>query len=168
MAEVGIRRAAHTWIGGLLLTATTIVVGAQALARADNAKHSDGLVISTFRPLIFSKSLVGLLFVAEVIYFEEQIRAYLQMGFGIGPFEGLASMLAEPNTYMHLAIVVLAVQLAWRLWKGGANAPGIKIWPLRFQTFAEASLALATLAAVGIPTLAAASFSFWLGTWYRW
>jgi hypothetical protein len=168
MAEVGIKRAAHTWVGGLLLGAAAIAVGAQALARGDNAKRPDGQVISTFRPLIFSTSLVGLLAAAELIYLEQQIRSFLQMGFGISPLEGLAEMLAEPSFYSHLAILVLTVQLAWRLFKGGANAPAIKVWPLSLQTFAEASLALATLSAVGLPTLAAASFSFWLGTWYRW
>jgi hypothetical protein len=168
MAVAGIPRALHTWVGGLLLALTAITVGACMLARGKDGEQMNCTFNAYSSSAMTSMWLVAWLTVAEGIYLEEQIRANWQMGaLYATPLKVVASMLGEPDIYMNLAIMALSFQLAWRLHKCGGDAK-VRVSSIDFGAFARAWASLAALVAVGIPTLAAASFSFWLGTWYRW
>lgn len=78
----------------------------------------------------------------------------------------LGFALSSVCLYMYFAICILGVQLCWARWHNRNKGPGIGLYVIEPARFLVAFLALLGLAAVGIPTMAAYCFNFWLGPWY--
>jgi hypothetical protein len=167
--DLGATEFGSTWfeqIGGVALGLMLITAGATRTARtAARGSQSPSRQIhlpaaaESLAVLVFLASATGLIVV-------QSIRGCFDSAYGTAS-EMLPYLLVYPDTTLTAAILILALHQMWLRRKGGSPAP-LHLVPLEGKRLASAWLALAAILSIGIPTLAAFSFSFWLGPWYRW
>jgi hypothetical protein len=159
------------WVGGVILAALGITVGAY---RSATNKELEAVAIPTqgkANEAAFHESPLCLLFLfgAAIAYFVETIHSMLDApNYGANP--GILLILGElllwPSSCLLLALTLLSIQLCWLRWKRRRETVVWKLKPILPGKFAWTWLAFALLVTVAIPTLTIYACTFWLGPWY--
>jgi hypothetical protein len=172
LAGVGVGSNAVEWFAGVLLAAIAITVGAYRLSVSDTRTIAIPFnAIDNQRLSIYESAGCLLMFAgAVVIYVDAVLRAYLNLtrGWFWSPrtAEILVGMVREPSVILMLALLLLSAQIALMRWRRRNQPTEWVITAIEPQRFFWNWIALAALACVAIPTIAAYLFLFWLGPWY--
>jgi hypothetical protein len=172
LAAVEIGSSKLEWFAGMVLAAIGIVAGAHRLSASnqlrytvqDARKKADGL--SVYEPIVCLLLFVG----ATVLYLEEVIRISLMMpSLFTSPYglaETIVGLLQDPGAILMIAILVLSLQLCRARWRHRSEPIAWTISAVNRRDFLWSCVALTLLTVVGIPTISAFVFTFWLGPWY--
>jgi hypothetical protein len=158
------------WLGAFVLAVFVVSVGACRLAESPqsivvaelNSRERGNVIIHE----TFASQL--LLVAAAIVYIEEMLRPSLGFAaFGTSPFwELFRYVFQDPIILLNVAICALSVKLAWSSWRLRDQSLAWKLASLDARKFFWNWLGLALLVFVGVPTISAYCFSFWLGPWY--
>ncbi len=161
------------WLAPTTLVAALVSVGAFQLARRDECWEplSDKTRADDYDPLHDSVPCLLLLTIAALLYELDLLHCFVDsMTWFGGSFrwsELFYDLLAFPDNYLALAVLVLSLQLLWYRWRRRGEQPDWQLAVVDGRRFVLNWVALAVLVVVGIPTVAAYAFAFWLGPWYR-
>jgi hypothetical protein len=158
------------WLGAMFVAAFAISIGAHRQARGDRALTVVEFDAGKRDQMGLHESIASQLFLvaAAIAYLGETYREIFSTT-TFGPMNALESaryMLQDPTSLLCIAILILSIQLAWILWRRGNDIVVWKLADLDGQRFAWNWLGLAALVAIGIPTISAYCFAFWLGPWH--
>lgn len=169
IAEAGIAANWFDQLGGIVLAATlsgVLIVRLQRGATTDATP-----LMLPISPAGASIPLLTCLVIASSFRAFYTIYVALDDSWTAGSM-GAGEMLAYhilvfPGFILTMAIALLSSRLLWvRL--QGADSHALCIHPTSRTRLIAISLVSVVLMAVAVPTLAAFSFLFWLGPWYRW
>jgi hypothetical protein len=173
LAGVGVGSNAAEWLAGFILAVTVTTIGAYRLTVSDSRTISIPFNIGNEHKRLSTYESAGCLLIfaaAVVLYVDAVLRAYLNLtrGWFWSPrtAEVLVGMVRDPSVMLLLAILLLSVQIALMRWRRRDEPTAWVIAAIEPQWFFENWIALAALACVAIPTIAAFLFLFWLGPWY--
>lgn len=159
----------HQAGGAALATlAVTYVVYRGWHAAAARSRTLESTAASMELPLA-GENLIALfvLLAASVVHMVQITCSAVDGPFSTSVLDDLAYLSVYPSTYFGVAILLMSLRLIRFRWKGRAPAPLVVV-PVKSRDFVASWLILAAIVGVAVPTLAAFSFSFWLGPWYRW
>jgi hypothetical protein len=128
-----------------------------------------------YRPALYESGVCLFAFVTSAaISMIEMIRELLSFqsfallsGFGTGwaILDVVLGLLRYSRGILVMAMAALSIQLWW-LRRRRNDTPALEFAALSPGRFARNWIAMALLAAVGLPTIASFCFVFWLGPWY--
>jgi hypothetical protein len=85
------------------------------------------------------------------------------------PWEDLMGyILRNPNSYLAASVTLSSLHFLAIRWKRRNQAIAWRLADIHPARFSCNLLAVAALTLVGIPTLSAYSFVYWLGPWFLW
>jgi hypothetical protein len=161
------------WLSGGLLAAVIVTAGALRLSQ-----DCETDVVSGDASVAFHEYFVCLLLPVAAILIEriEMLRLAMSLsglrslffgGTQLPPFLDLIlAYLRDVTAYLALAVTVLAIHLMWLRWRRRKESVPVRISAVDGRRFLWNWLALATIVIVGVPTISAFSFVFWLGPWW--
>jgi hypothetical protein len=167
LAGTGVASNWYQRLGAGVILAVLAGVGAARVAQIKQ-KHQPGVPARAIAlPLAAESWLVVVLLLAEFGYLMIQAVASF-----IGPnsmlgWDDLPYLLTNPDLILMTALLIASWRLAALRRKRMLPQP-LALRPMSGPRFFTAFVMLLMSLAVGIPTLAIFSFSFWLGPWYRW
>ena len=133
-----------------VISTTATVVG---LNIAEHLAESTSFLMTTMTKLLALSGAMGfILFPIDLLRLGETYSEYVDI---------LGYCLTDVEGYLPLAVYLLSFQLLWKLRRSGKQP--VRLRAIEAKSFFATCLVLAILIVVGIPTIAAYSFCFWLG-----
>ncbi len=168
MASAGLSANWYQCVGAILLIMTVCGAGARRLVKyAEFATPPERVRIGQLPIATESWPVLILLLSVFANFVILTFWAILSPNSTTRWTEWLPYLLIDPDAAFMTALGIFSFRLSLLRWKGRLprEAVFMRIPPRRFATTYITMLMLMTIA---IPALAAFSFSFWLGPWYRW
>jgi hypothetical protein len=152
-------------MSGLVLGLMIASVGAYRYARTEEPP------LALVRPRLLHESAFCLacLLGATFILAGDFVRSYWNYSSDFGGTSNLefASGLAgDPETQLRVALALVTLAACWQAWRLRGLPKATEVARLDLRRLAIAWITLAALLAVGVNTLAAFGFAFWMRPWY--
>jgi hypothetical protein len=157
---------------GVVLAVILITIGAHRLSKATNSHLvcDSNLPKATDIRWIHENPICLLILTGSVVIYVYTVTwTFLSIP---NPFrssvvaEVIVGILRESGGLLMAAICILSLQLGWLCWRRQNERVEWRIAAVDRRQFFWNWIALALLAAIGIPTTCAFLFMFWLGPWY--
>ena len=110
--------------------------------------------------------LLGIAAIMEAINWAKAIVSFTSTPGPATIWECIAALLKYPYFYLSFAVLMLSIQLCWRRWRRRNDLVTWELMAIDRTRFIWNWVRLAMLAIVGLPTLSAYCFIYWLGPWY--
>lgn len=168
-AEAGFQSDWFDWVEAAALL--TILVTAASFRIAGDQTRTVGLEDRTGieKPVFYESFSIVLIFagIAALFPLEFLISVFSDWsGVGVSFSELFYYVATTIEYYFPIAIYLLILQIIWLRWRHGPAQKAYYLPVISGRKMAIAWLSLMLFAIIGIPTISAFCFSFWLGPWY--
>jgi hypothetical protein len=167
LGSVGFAAVWFEWLGGAVLAAVAISVGAYQLACLNDAIKVADIRSTTSEGETFHETcaIQFVLIAAVVIFVVENVRIWVSPTFwrSVTVIDVIGGVFYDSLTMLYLAITLLNIQLAWLRWRRRNETIAGELVQLDGVEYFWTWLSLAALLVVAIPLLRAASFIIWFG-----
>ncbi|HVT28503.1 MAG TPA: hypothetical protein VHE81_10865, partial [Lacipirellulaceae bacterium] len=160
------------WVDTAVITGILVTAGAYRLTRHHNPhilyseNLSENSVAPAFHESVPGLTLLGFAAIVDMISWAKGIIKFTSTPGPATMWESIVALLRYPYFYLSFAVLILSIQLCWRRWSRRNDSVGWKLMAIDRAWFFWNWVRLAMLAIVGLPTLSAYSFIYWLGPWY--
>jgi hypothetical protein len=170
LASVNLIADGFDWFSATLLTLILVTVGAYRLTQL----ASTATIVIQYRgdrvEPVLHESTGGLVLIAAMAFVPLALIAwsFFQSSAPIPWEELLGYILRNPNFYLAASVTLLSLHFLAIRWRTRNQFIAWQLANVHVGRFICNWFAVSALTLVGIPTLSAYSFVYWLGPWYLW